>query len=244
MRKTLLVIAVAATPGVALAADFRFGSNAGGFNGQTSVVLNEAGSSLLLTAGPLGAVLDERSSGGLGVNSRILPGVTGGEVDKFDVIEGSAAVAGAGEFVTLQFDTPGVITAIDFDGVKDESFEYFILTTESGARINFFDSASNTTVPGAVDAAISDGAVTGEVVYMLEGGGFDDEAFGLTIPVLAGDLVTITYAELGPTYGPLLSPNGARFQGVTFEASIPEPSTCLLSILVIAASCAGDRSRR
>ena len=222
------------------AAEFRFGRNEAGVGGLTTAAVIADGVTLSIAAGPAGAVLDARGFGGLGVTSRDLAGVSGGEVDKFDVIAGSSAFTGQGEFVELVFDVAGSVTAIDFDGVKDESFEYFVVTTESGRRINFFDSAANTTVPGAVDAAIGDGALVGDVLYLLEAATFDDEIFGLAIPVAAGETMTITYAELSSAYGPIATPNGAKIQGFVFQP-LPAPSAVILA--TYAAALAARRRR-
>jgi hypothetical protein len=121
------------------------------------------------------------------------------------------------------------LTGINFDGVKDEALEYFILDTPHSGRINFFDSQININVPGAVAAAVQANVVTGAVVLLLENLSFDDEAQGLHIPFAAGEQFTLTYAELGPVFHPTDTPNGARLQGITVVA-VPEPATHAISL--------------
>ena len=227
----------------ARAATFQFGANANGLEGVASAVLMDDGFSMTIQSGPSGALITERSQHGLGVDSAVIPGVTSPGTDVLNLIEGDPPLDGTPEFITISFDQPGFITYLDFDGVKDESLEYFILTTESGERYNFFDSAANTSVPGAVDDAVQMGVVTGDVVFLLEDPPLiDDEIGDLLIPFAAGELVTLTFAELGPAFGPTKNPNGARFQGITVSR-IPEPSGLMLvALAMLAAARVGKRS--
>ena len=223
---------------------FALGGGANNLLGATSKTLNSGGFNMNLGAGPAGSGLWETAGvGGAGVDSTAVLG-PGGQAARFERINGT------GEFVEFSFDVPGLLTGLDFDGVKDESFEYFILESNGGLRINFFDSAANTTIPGAIDNAVLLGAVTGQVVYLLEGGGFDDETNNLVIPFAAGQVFRITYAEvgggLGAEFEPLLAPNGARLQGITV-AAVPEPASLTLSAsavgILLIASLAGRRVR-
>jgi hypothetical protein len=216
---------------------FAFGLGANNLLGATSKTLNSGGFGMDLVAGPAGSGLWETAGvGGMGVDSSAVLG-PGGQAARFERISGSS------EFVEFSFDVPGLLTGLNFDGVKDESLEYFILESTGGLRINLFDSAANTTIPGAIDNAVLHGAVTGQVVYLLEGGGFDDEANNLVIPFAAGQVFTISYAEvgggLGAAFEPIIAPNGARLEGITV-AAVPEPASLALSasaigILLIAA---------
>ncbi|MEQ8849502.1 hypothetical protein [Botrimarina sp.] len=219
---------LAAAP--SLAATFQFGSGA---NGLVGVATGEAladGVTLQIAAGPDGALLDEAGRAGLGVDSRPIAGVSGNEIDKFDVLAGATPLAGVGESITFSFDKPGRITRLNFDGVKDESLEHFVLTGENGQRVTFFDSAANVSAPGAVDSAIAAGAVSGQVVYLLEDALYDDDAIGLSIPFEAGEQFLLTYAELGAQFGPTEAGNGARLTSITVQA-IPEPCSVLLVLL-------------
>jgi len=207
-------------------ATFQFGLGANSLLGASNKTLNSGGFSMELVAGPAGSGLWESGGdAGMGVDSTTILG-PGGLAARFDRINGTS------EFVEFSFDVSGLLTGLNFDGVKDESFEYFILESAGGLRINFFDSAANTTIPGAIDNAVLLGAVTGQVAYLLEGGGFDDETNSLAIPFVAGQVFTLTYAEvgggLGAQFEPSLEPNGARLQGITL-AAVPEPASVTLA---------------
>jgi hypothetical protein len=183
-----------------------------------------------LVAGPPGGGLWETGSAlGMGVDATAVLG-PGGQAARFDRIGGTS------EYVEFSFDAPGVLTGLNFDGVKDESLEYFLLESSGGVRINLFDSAANTTIPGAIDNALAQGVVTGQVVYMLEGGGFDDETNSLFVPFTAGQVFKLTYLEvgggLGEPFEPTEVPNGARLQSITV---VPEPASL---VLAVAAGCA------
>lgn len=206
---------------------FAFGSNANDLVGAPTKTLSSGSFSMDLTAGPVGSGLWETGSDlGMGVDSTAVLGA-GGQSARFD------RIGGVSEFIEFSFATPGILTGLNFDGVKDESFEYFILETSGGVRVNLFDSAANITIAGAIDNAVLLGAVTGQVVYMLEGGGFDDETNSLSIPFVAGQTFKLTYSELGGGLGaqfePTLVPNGARLQSITV-ASVPEPTSLALAL--------------
>ncbi len=220
----ILTISFAAT---ARGETFAFGLGANNLLGATSKTLNSGGFAMDLVAGPAGSGLWETAGvGGMGVDSTAVLG-PGGQAARFERINGT------GEFVEFFFDVPALLTGLNFDGVKDESLEYFILESTGGLRVNLFDSAANITIPGAIDNAVLQGAVTGQVVYMLEGGGFDDETNNLAIPFAAGQVFRITYAEvgggLGAAFEPIIAPNGARLQGITV-AAVPEPASLALSV--------------
>ena len=76
--------------------------------------------------------------------------------------------------------------------------------------------------------------MTGGVVYMLEGSGFDDEVINLSIPFTAGQVFKLAFADvgggLGAEFEPIEIPNGSRLQSLTV-ASVPEPNAfCLLLV--------------
>jgi hypothetical protein len=232
--KTILLgiscLSVNATAGIdrAQAATWVFGSNSNGLTNFSSKTLppNDTFALQLSVHNPAGGRFFEGDTAGLTVNSTGLAGVLdldgAGKINLLDVNGVPAA-----ESVAFSFDKPGALTGIDFDGVKDESLEYFILTSSGGLRINFFDSFANTSIPGAVDDAIGS-QITGDVAYLLETGPYDDEAIGLQIPFVAGQQFVVTYAELAPVADPLYEPgNGARLQGITV-ATVPEPTTLLM----------------
>ncbi|MGL4514016.1 MAG: hypothetical protein ACRCT8_13075 [Lacipirellulaceae bacterium] len=221
----VILALVGVDPTHAATAYFPFGASAAGIDGLATGVTTRDGVAMTLSATPAGALLFERGSQGMGIDSRGVAGATGNEIDKFDVVRGLDNVA---EGIEFSFDQPGLLTRLNFDGVKDESLEHFVLTSASGLRLTFFDSAANTTIPGAVDAAIAAGAVVGPVVYLLEiSATIDDESNTLTIPFVAGERFTLTYGELAPRFGTTEAGNGARLQGVGVTI-VPEPSSATL----------------
>jgi hypothetical protein len=212
---------------------FSFGGSQNGFNGQPSATLTAGDFMLQLDAGIPGSLLNEPQEAGMGIDSRPVAGAGDLEPALFNTILGAGPLAGAAEWLRFSFDGPGVITGINFDGVKDESLEYFILESTGGVRYNFFDSAANNFVAGfgnRVSNAIGAGAVTGTVVYLLEiNDTIDDEAQGLHIPFAAGQEVSLSFHSL-TEFGPLEPANGARLQGITVEA-VPEPVSSMLALV-------------
>lgn len=227
----VLLVATLLTPGSSYAATFSFGNDQNGITNLPSASLSTGGITMDMIAQPSGAVFNDTGSAGMGIVSRSIAGVFDPNIDKFDVLLDDNQDPLFAESLKFSFNRRGVLTGINFDGVKDESLEYFILTDASGVRISFFDSAANESVSGAVDEAVSSGAVTGDVVYLLEiDAAIDDEARGLSIPFVAGGEFTLTYAELGAEFNPLEPGNGSRLQGITV-APIPEPAAHLLAVV-------------
>jgi hypothetical protein len=227
--------------GAARGETFSFGGNQNGFSGQPSAMLTAGPFELHLEAGIAGTLLNEPQGAGMGINSSAVG------VDPvpalFNTIEGLGPLAGAAESVRFSFNRAGKLTGMNFDGVKDESLEYFVLTSSGGVRVNFFDSAANTTVPGAVDAAVLGGAVTGAVEYLLEiDDTIDDEAQALSIPFAAGQQFDLAFFALGAEFGPTEAANGARLQGITV-APVPEP-TALIAAAMAALSALSFVVRR
>jgi hypothetical protein len=221
---TLVAFQAIYHPITAQAATFRFESSADPVNGQSFAAKTVEGRTMSLAASPAGAVLDVRF-GGLGVNSRAIVGATDSGIDRFNVLGGG--FAGESESIEFSFDAPGVITTLDFDGVKDESFEFFQLTTPRSGVWSIFDSQIGLRL---IDITLIDEP---NLTLLTEAGSPDDDLFGIAIPFAAGEVFTLTYREYTPdpsNYQPGFvpeAPNGARFQGleVTF---VPEPSAGLL----------------
>ncbi|MGD9721253.1 MAG: hypothetical protein AB7O59_08595 [Pirellulales bacterium] len=212
-----LMIVVALLASAAEAETFTFGFDANNLNGTPSTTLTAGAFSMDLAAGPAGSGLWETNSiFGMGVDSEAVLG-PGGLPARFDRINGTS------EYIEFSFGQSGILTGLNFDGVKDESLEYFLLES-TGVHVNFFDSFANTTIPGAVDNALLQGAITGGVVYLLENGTYDDETIDLAIPFVAGQIFRLSYQEvgggLGAQYEPTIAPNGARLQGISV---VPEP---------------------
>ncbi len=224
---------------------FVFGSGSqNNINGASSASITKGAFTMQLQSVLPGSLLSELSSAGMGIDSIPLVGAGNDQPALLDVLGGSGPLAGTSEGVQFSFSQPGVLTGIDFDGVKDESLEYFILDVPGGPRLNFFDSAANTTIPHAVDDAVTAGAVTGQVVYLLEiNSTIDDEARNLYIPFVAGQSFTLTFDSLGPEFHPLLASNGARLQGITVQA-VPEPTGIAIALGAVLLGCINRRARR
>lgn len=212
---------------------YLFGRETTGVRGLTDAQVVQGGVTMSLSAGPAGAVFDERTVGGLGINSRTISGVSDQEIDKFNFTGGTQISA---ESMTFSFDRAGKITELNFDGVKDESFEFFRLETPSGEVLSIFDSQIGLRL---VDLSlISEPNLT----LLTEGGGADDDLFDLEIPFAAGEEFRLIYGEHIPNpsnYQPGFTPeagNGARFTGVTITP-IPEPAALLLALLTISLCC-------
>ncbi len=244
-RLIVLTIAfAAATPAVSRSATFSFGGSQNNLNGLESKSLSAGGFAMQLSTTIPGTRLNEPQNAGLGIDSTPVVGANDLATPLFNLLGGSGPLAGAGEGVRFSFDQPGLLTGLNFDGVKDESLEYFVLETPGGERYNFFDSAANVSIPGAVDSAIAAHVVTGHVIYLLEiNSAIDDEAQGLQIPFGSGQQFTLTYNELGSQFGPLEAANGARLQAITV-APAPEPATCALVAAGGLAVWTGLRKRR
>jgi hypothetical protein len=242
--------------GTARGETFPFGGSQNNFNGLDAATLSSGTFEMQLAAGIPGSKLNETSSSGMGIDGRPLSGT--GAIDTepalFNTLSGTGPFSGAAESIRFSFDRQGMITGMNFDGVKDESLEYFILERSDGARWNFFDSAANnfvhpvTMMPviGSVDDAAMAGAVSGIVIYLAENAMIDDEAQGLAIPFAAGQEFTLAFHFLGPEFGSALDSNGARFQGITVVA-VPEPASPFLAatgMLLATWLAAGRRKSR
>ncbi len=196
------------------AATFVFNSSTNSMNGLAVTSLTDDGFTMTLAAGPAGAVLDDVDAQGLGINSRGIPGAVDDDATKFNVIEGTSPVSGQGESAEFSFDRAGILTALDFDGVKDELFEYFRLDTGSGEPIYFFDSMAD---PAGIN-------VDGMVIFLQESATLDDEISGLSIPFSAGQVLTLSYGQLG-------AGNGSRWEGLT--VAVPEPNGLALLLFLV-----------
>lgn len=213
-RVRIFVTALAASAtfsGFVAAEQFNFSNGQNGITGITSAVIPGIDFQMQLSAAPDGALLDEIDAQGMGINSVPVSGQDD-DASKFNLIEGSGPFVGQGERLQFSFDRAGLITGLNFDGVKDETFEYFLLESSGLTPTFFFDSQAD---PAQIN-------VDGDVVFLLEDDFFDDEIVGLAIPFTANQ-------ELAITYGQLLAGNGSRFEGITVE--VPEPSTIVLLLV-------------
>lgn len=219
------------------AATFEFSSSSSPINGLVSGDVTVDGVTMSLEAQPAGAVFRTGNSG-MGINSRGVAGVVDPEIDKFDVLGGTAA--GTSDAFTFSFDHDGILTSLDFDGVKDESFEFFRLETPGGQVLSIFDQQ--------IGLRLIDISLISEpnVTLLTEEGSADDDLFGLSIPFSAGEEFSLIYGEYIPdpaNYQPGFTPeqgNGGRFAGVTVEL-VPEPTS--IAVLLIGLGGAAFRRR-
>jgi hypothetical protein len=238
----------------ARAATFPFGNNVHGLNaapGPASHTFTSGEFNLQMSAGPAGAVLRETNGpAGLGVDSSALaPQTTDNLAFSLSVLGGSGEYAGSGEYVEFSFDRPGILTGLNFDGVKDELLEYILLETAGGRRIFFFDSSAN--MPDVVhpiyqhplDAAVMANQIDGEVVLLWEVVGlYNDEVYDLNIPFSAGQRFRLTFGAVAPPFAQGPS-NGATLQGITV-AAVPEPGSGAILVVLSVGTAVGLRRRQ
>lgn len=228
---------------------FLYGSAVGGNEGvisaqldRSSTLLNEGAFAMALQAHPAGAQLDDRDSQGLGIDTSALAGVTDNQstsgTTKLNLIDGSNSLSGQPESLSFSFDRPGILKSLFFDGVKDETLEYFLLVFPDGSEITLFDSQTDFRL-GVQGYQLADLNVPNPVEFQKE----DDDLTEIDYVFKAGETFTLTYGEADysevPDYStnpqfpnfPNAVGNGARFQGVVVE-SIPEPTTAVLLLLV------------
>lgn len=232
----------------ASAEGFIFGSNANGLAGLADATLDDGGFQVSLEAGPMGAVFNESDSDGLGIDSRGIDGVSdGGSVgdpDKLNIVDGTAPVSGQGEFVTFSFNAPGVLEMLLFDGMKDETLEYFTIEFPDASVVTLFDSQVGVRLTDQ-GFQLSDLGVPNPTLAPAE----DDDYPAIEYPFAAGEQFTLTYGQIEfaselPGYVPTTggSGNGARFEGIVVRV-IPEPTSVALSLAAVACSLLARRSR-
>ena len=223
---------------LSMAESFVLGSNANGIAGLASATINQGSFELSLEAGPTGAVFNESDSDGAGINTRGISGVidggASGDPDKFNIIDGAAAVSGTGEFAIFSFDQPGVLETLLFDGLKDETLEYFTVEFRNSSIVTFFDSQVESRLADQ-GFLLSDLGVPNPTIAPTEDDDYEDVEYAFA----AGEQFKVTYGQIDftnvlPGYVPVGggSGNGARFQGVVVRA-IPEPSALVLSVIVL-----------
>ncbi|TWU27417.1 hypothetical protein [Bythopirellula polymerisocia] len=234
------------------AATFLFGSD--GVR-NTLVGLSDAsvtvdGVTMSLTAGPSGALLDDTDSQGLGIDARSLPGAldsTSGDRTKLNILEGTNNSTSSGESLSFSFNKAGVLQDLLFDGVKDETLEYFLLTFPNGTTVTIFDSQTEYRLD-LQGFHLTDLSVPSPIECQLE----DDDLTGINYTFQAGEIFSITYGEgnFGDVPGyrtnpnvPLQFPNslgnGARLQGMVV-ATVPEPAA---SAIIVLLACIGVGAR-
>jgi hypothetical protein len=239
------------------AASFVLGNNANGLTGHIGpAVLTRDGVTLTITHTLSGAKFDE-SGKGLGVDARGTPSAalentSLGGTDKLNLQQAlgpltafTAPAVFYGESLRFGFDRAGTITALMFDGVKDESFEFFQLeSSRQGVLHSFFDAEIGLRITDPTLLTVPNKLLLTDAIVSS-----NDDRAGLAIPVAPGEVFTLTYGEfivtpnmLKPGNG-LLEGNGARWEGVVFTAA-PEPSSlAMLGLIAIVTSFSRVRSQ-
>ncbi len=232
----LVAIALSCCSHSCWAGNFTFGSDANGLAGLAdATIIEQGGFALNLQAGPTGAVFNESDSDGLGINTRGIADVDdgggGGDPDKFNIIDGTAAVSGQGEFVVFSFEQAGVVESLLFDGLKDETLEYFSIEFPNAMVVTVFDSQVEQRLTDQ-GFQLSDLGVPNPTLAPNEEDDFEVVEYAFE----AGQEFKLTYGEVDftnvlPGYVPVAGGvgNGARFQGIVVRA-IPEPSTAVLAL--------------
>ncbi len=216
----------------ATAATVILGNNVHGLTGLTTGTIAADLFTATIAAGPLGALLNETNDQGLGIDNRLAAGATADSgstrgITKINIIGGSGPLAGTAEFVTLSFDRPGVLQHLLFDGVKDETLEFFAITLPNGQVLSVFDSQAQEKLNDQ-NFDLADLQVANPILCPDE----EDDLYDLNYRFEAGAVFKITYGEVDygtllPGYVPVVNdlPNGSRFQGFSV---VPEPSALVL----------------
>lgn len=226
-------------------AEFYFGSEAGGGDGvfpsQSSIAYMSEGVTATFLAGPSGALLNDSDPQGLGVNSLNLVGVNevGNLQSKVNILGGTSPLSGSGESISFSFNRGGVLKDLLFDGLKDETLEYFKLTFPNGTMITIFDSQTETRLSNQ-GYHLTDLLVPTPVQAPTE----NDDLTNINYPFLAGQVFTLLYGEgdysLVPNYRtnpsfpqfPNTKGDGSRFQGVAI-IPVPEPTSIVLFLVAL-----------
>ena len=222
----------------AQAESFLFGENANGVTGQTAASLDSGPFRLELAADPPGAVLDEQDDEGLGIDTSSLMDVSdgGGTGDprKFNLIDGNSPVSGQGESVEFSFQRRGILKDLLFDGMKDETLEYFSIAFPDASIITFFDFEAefrlNQQSFQLAELGVANPTLAADA---------SDDLIGVNYHFEAGEEFQITYGEIDyrnvlPGYEPLGSQkfgNGARLEGIVVV--VPEPACVTLSLVCL-----------
>jgi hypothetical protein len=236
MRRLLFCLALVASVGMACqrvtAETLIFEDNLHALTGQTSAAVTVGGFVGSFTAGPPGATFNENDRAGLGIDNRPVAGSTADTganrwATKFNIIGGSGPLAGTAEFISFSFDKSGVLQHLFFDGLKDESLEFFELLLPNGKKRTIFDSQTQAKL---TDQGFDLADLQGPNPILCQDE--EDDLYDLNYLFAAGEVFTLTYGEVDfnsilPGYVPVVdqAANGARFQGL---AVIPEPTTTML----------------
>lgn len=242
-----IAIAIVGLIGSHVTAETFFFSNAtpSGLDGLAAGNVIKPEVTASFAAAPNLAIIDT-DAGRLGVDSRAIPGVVDPFPNRFNLMQG--ALAGQGESIRFSFDRTGFLNVLYFDGMKDETLEYFRLELPNGSVRTIFDFEAEMRL-NFQEFEVADLNVLG---FTLADDATDDVS-GLHIPFSAGGVFTLTYGQIDyatllPGYVPKNSagvptgdlPNGARFEGLSVTI-VPEPGTLILAALPLAMLCVRRR---
>ncbi len=210
--------------------------------GLASAELESEGVKIFLQAGPSGSRFDDSDAQGLGINSINSPaGITDPDRTKLNFIAGHPSGTPVAESFAFSFNRPGILKDLLFDGVKDETLEYFSLEFPDGHVITMFDSEADFRL-GIQGFSLTDLNVSHPIEFQTE----DDDLTGIGYSFAAGEVFTFTYGEgsYDDVPGYRTNPNfpqfpnavgdGARFQGVVVQI-IPEPTIGLVMVAAFSA---------
>ena len=188
-----------------------------------------------LAAGPAGARLNDTANAGLGIDSSAIAGVVGDPAITMNRLSN-----GQFESVTFSFNRAGRIRDLLFDGVKDETLEYFRLDLPGGGVKTLFDFETQLRL---VEQGFSLASLAVPNITLMNNA--DDDVHNLGVTFQAGDVFTLTYGEHAFPEGYVPSANGtgngARWEGVVV---VPEPASfCLTIFAAVALRSAGRRQQ-
>jgi hypothetical protein len=241
MSRILLVFAMFTVGMITLsgthAATFLFSNaNPSGLDGLPGGSVDHSEVTVSFSVGPGQATIDT-DAGRLGVDSRLNAGVTDAFPNRLNLLGG--AFAGLGESLSFSFNRAGILDKLYFDGMKDETLEYFTLRLSNGSERTIFDFEAEYRLNfqgfGRQDLGVPNFSLADDA---------NDDITGLGIAFAAGQFFTLTYgqidyAHLLPGYLPKNDAgvatgdvaNGARFEGLSVTL-VPEPSALALIGLV------------
>mgnify|MGYP001813834937 CR=1 FL=1 len=220
------------------AESFIFGNNSNGLVSLPSATLISGASQIYLEPVHPGAISNESDSDGLGIDTsniaNVLDGGSLGDPSKFNIIDGTSSVSGEGEAIKFSFNHDGILQNLFFDGLKDETLEYFSIEFPDATTISFFDFEVELRLNNQ-SYQLSDLGVPQPTLA----NDASDDFIGLNYSFHTGEEFTITYREIDfvnalPGYTPTVGGfgNGARFQGLEVIV-VPEPSSIVLCFIGI-----------